>query len=357
MRNLSRRLGLVALSLCLVGGAVGAVVWLRRPQPDLPVTKIETPSAEGELLAASNGLVSRDGAALRLRLKSGEILTLTDHLQCGDLACPTALAVSYRYAGWDEKIGGYRLQMSMGNNQLMVLTYGGDEPALIDARHPGDENAALPMPAQPPAAVQTDDSLAEWLADLTGERDQNEKPLIAAHAGQIKREADKLFLAFGDHHMLVLADDLVCGQVACPPQISRSFEYVGDSPDGAFHAVREEWNEAEEGLLIDREGAVLSTVNVPSFSPDGQAAVAVIGDLEGAAPRRLEVWGLNKGKATLVFSVPAREEDDTIYELLGWVDSAHLRLKRGPWGSDRRTQVMLVKDMSGWHIEEGDSAN
>jgi hypothetical protein len=129
---------------------------------------------------------------------------------------------------------------------------------------------------------------------------------------------------------------------------------LGASAENRFQVVRQQWNEAEVGLLIGEDGSVSVTSSVPSFSPDGKVAVAVISDLEGAAARRLEVWDLAKTKPSLLFSVAGREEDDTVYELVGWVDTRHLRLKRGPWGSDRRTAVMLVGDASGWHIEEGE---
>jgi hypothetical protein len=214
----------------------------------------------------------------------------------------------------------------------------------------------VPMPATAPPAVATDDSLAEWLADLTAQREQSEKPLIDARAGRVSRQQGTLTLTLGhggSPRTLTLDDDLVCGQVACPPQISRSFDYAGESPDRQFAVVQQQWNEAEEGLLIDQQGGVLVTLSAPSFSPDGAVAVAVLSDLEAAAPRRLEVWALGDGKPSLAFSVAAPEEDDIIYELVGWVDATHLRLKRGPWGSDQRSQVMLVKDTAGWHIEEG----
>jgi hypothetical protein len=355
MNNKTRLAVIGAVGLA---GIAAALVWWRNPAGEPSSTPmVETSAAENDQIAASRGLVRRDGGKLSLFQQSGELLTLTDHQQCGDIACPKSLAVSYRYSGWDEKIGGYRLQLAMGGDQTMVLTYADDEPVLIDARHAAEAKEPLAMPANPPQTAKTDDSLGEWLSDLYADRDQAEKGLIAAHADQASRDGATLSLTIGERKHLLLTDDLVCGQLACPPQISRSFDYVGESPDNQFHVVHEEGNETEEGLLIDHQGGVLVTLSVPSFAPDGQFAVAVLSDLEAATPRRLEVWGLASGKANLVFSVPAREDDDTIYELVGWADSTHLRLKRGGWGSDQRTAVMLVHDNSGWHIEEGGVGN
>ena len=355
---MNKKYRFAAIGAVAVAGIAAVLVWRQQPAGEpSPTTILESSAAESDQLAASHGLVKRDGGKLSLFQQSGEVLTLTDHQQCGDVACPKDLAVSYRYAGWDEKIGGYRLQLASGAGQTMVLTYADDEPVLIDARHAAEVKDPVPMPAAAPQAAKTDDSLGEWLTDLYGDRDQSEKALLAAHADQASRDGATLSLTIGDHKHLLLVDDLVCGQVACPPQISRSFDYIGESPDNQFHVVHEEGNESEEGLLIDHQGTVLVTLSVPSFAPDGQFAVAVLSDLEAAAPRRLEVWGLASGKANLVFSVPAREDDDTIYELVGWADSSHLRLKRGGWGSDQRTAVMLVRDNSGWHIEEGGVGN
>lgn len=349
--------------ILLLGSALllAAGSWYFWPQTDEtsqnPVIPPQGSAAEQDLLAASHGLARRDGASLSLVEKSGEVVTFTDHLRCGDLPCPKQLALSFVYLGWDEKIVGYRLKVAMERAQELVLTYGEDEPSLVDARHPDLPREPMAMPGAPPPKTQTDDSLSSWLNDLTREREQSEKTPLAAHADRVSRDGRTLLITLKDGKKLALEDDLVCGQIACPPQISRSFDYVGSSPDGALQVVHEEGNEVEQGLLIDDSGAVLPILSVPSFSPDGKFAVAAIADLEASAPRRLEVWDLAGGKATLSFSLPAREEDDTVYELIGWVDSTHLRLKRGPWGSDRRTAVMLAKDSGAWHIEEGGNAN
>jgi hypothetical protein len=234
----------------------------------------------------------------------------------------------------------------------MVLTYGDDDPSLIDARHEAESDEPTPMPAKAPAAVPTDDSLAGWLKDLTDERDESEKPAIAAHAGRVAREGGRLIMTLDDKRKLVLEDDLVCGQLACPPQISRSFDYVGDSPDQHFRVVREQWNESETGMLIDGAGSVLPMPSLPSFSPDGKFVVSVVSDLEEAQPQRVQVWALEGGKAKPVFSLAAKNEDDTVYDLVGWADANHLRLKRGAWGGEQRVPVMLVHDAAGWHVED-----
>ena len=361
MKRQSNRTALAVVLLCLAGAAVGAVVYFTRPAdapqtPPLPEAPA-TPAAEAAAIADSHGLVSRSGLTLDLRMKSGEVVTLTDRVKCGDLACPAGLATAYRYLGWDEKVGGYVLSVNLGNSQPMVLTYGDDDPSLLDARHEAEGDEPTPIPAKAPAAVQTDDSLAGWLKDLTDERDESEKPAIAAHPSRIARDGGKLTLFLDDKRKLVFVDDLVCGQLACPPQISRSFDYVGDSPDQHFHVVREQWNESETGMLIDGAGAVLAMPSLPSFSPDGKFAVSVVSDLEEARPQRLQVWALEGGKANLVFSVPAKGEDDTVYDLVGWADANHLRLKRGAWGGDQRTPVMLVHDAAGWRLQEGGVGN
>ncbi|HMA48237.1 MAG TPA: hypothetical protein VKP60_00715 [Magnetospirillaceae bacterium] len=355
MKRQPRRTALAVALLCFAGAAVGAVVYFTRPASESPAPQVSNapaPAAEAAALADSHGLVTRTGPALNLRMKSGEVVTLTDRVRCGDLDCPANLATSYRYQGWEEKVGGYLLSVNLGAAQPMVLTYGDDDPSLIDARHEAESEEPTPMPAKAPAAVPTDDSLAGWLKDLTDERDESEKPAIAAHPNRVAREGGRLTMTLDDKRKLVFEDDLVCGQLACPPQISRSFDYVGDSPDGHFHVVRQQWNESETGMLLDGAGAVLSMPSLPSFSPDGKFVVSVVSDLEEAQPQRLQVWALEGGKANLVFSVAAKGEDDTVYDLVGWSDANHLRLKRGAWGGEQRSPVTLVHDAAGWHVQD-----
>jgi hypothetical protein len=362
MRRSSRRAALAAIILCAGAGAVAAVVFwphaaLEPTPPPLPVPSAEAPAEEASAIADSHGLVTRDGPALNLRMKSGEVVTLTDHAKCGDLPCPPGLATAYRYLGWDEKVGGYRLAVALNAAQPMVLTYGDDDPTMIDARHQAENAEPTPMPAKAPPAVATDESLAGWLNDLTAERDETEKPAIAAHAQRVQRDGGRLTVVLDDKRRLTFEDDLVCGQLACPPQVSRSFDYVGDSPDGHFHLVREQWNESESAMLVDGAGAILSLPSVPSFSPDGKFVVSVVSELEESQPQRIQVWSLAEGKVTPVFSIGAKGEDDTVYEVVGWSDATHLRLKRGPWGGDKRSPVTLVRDGQSWRLVEGDSAD
>jgi hypothetical protein len=358
MKRSSRRAALAAIALCIGAGAVAAVMFWPHPQtepaaPPPPVQPAAAPAAEAAAIEGSHGLVTRSGGVLNLRMKSGEVVALTDRSKCGDLPCPVGLAPSYRYLGWDEKVGGYRLSVSVNAAQPMVLTYGDDDPTLLDARHEAENPEPTPLPAKAPAPVATDESLAGWLKDLTEERDQSEKPAIAAHPQHVQRDGGKLSLILDDKRRLTFEDDLVCGQLACPPQISRSFEYVGDSPDSHFHVVRQQWNESESAMLIDGAGTILTLPSLPSFSPDGKFVVSVVSDLEEAQPQRIQVWSLADGKASSVFALTAKGEDDTVYDLVGWSDANHLRLKRGPWGGDKRTPATLVHDAQGWHMEEG----
>ena len=364
MRRSSRPAAVAAVLLCVAVAAVAAVMFwphsARVPSsPDAPEPADSSAAppaapAESDAIEQSHGLAARKGAALELRMKSGETVILSDRARCGDLPCPAGLTVAYRYAGWDEKVAGYRLQVALdGKTQEMVLTYGDDDPSLLDARHEAANDEPTPLPAKPAAAVQTDESLAGWLKDLTDERAETEKPALAAAAGRVARDGGRLTVTLDDKRRLVFEDDLVCGQLACPPQISRSFDFVGDSPDGHFHVVRQQWNESELSMLIDGAGGVLAMSGLPSFSPDGKFVVSAVSDLEEAQPQRLQVWSLAGGKAGSVFALTARGEDDTVYELVGWSDADHLRLKRGPWGGDRRSPVVLVHDAAGWHLEEG----
>lgn len=360
-RSSSRRTALAAIVLCIGAGAVAAVVlWphagTEPVTPSPPAEPAAAPAAESAMIGDSHGLVTRNGPVLELRMKTGEVVNLTDRGKCGDLPCPAGLATSYRYLGWDEKVGGFRLSVSLMAAQPMVLTYGDDDPTLLDARHEAENPEPTPMPAKAPAPVQADQSLSGWLKDLTDERDETEKPAIAAHAQRIQRDGGRLTVVLDDKRRLAFEDDLVCGQLACPPQVSRSFDYLGDSPDGHFHLVRQQWNESETAMLIDGAGAILTLPSVPSFSPDGKFIVSVVSDLEENQPQRVQVWSLAGGKLDPVFTLSAKGEDDTVYELVGWSDATHLRLKRGPWGGDKRNAVTLVRDAQGWHLVEGGSA-
>ncbi len=353
-----RRLALAALVLAVAAGIAGAALWLSPPEP--PPVAPQTPDIKDEAtaLTASNGLSWRNEGSLSLRLKSGEILTLTDRMACGDLPCPKELSARYRYLGWDGANGGYDLQVTPSPAPKMLLPYSDDDVILIDVRHAERlSGAPLALPAPPPAA-EPDESLSEWLTDITNGRNQGEAPLIAASHGKAARQGTQLKLALSDGHNLILTDDLVCGQVACPQQIFRSYDYAGLSPDGRFHVVEEHWNEANAAILVDtRSGGVSFLLGVPKFAPNGQRAVASVTDLAWSAPRRLEVWSLSGAAPGIEFSLSAKDEDDTVYEVLGWSDSDHVRLRRGPWAAEQRNPAMLAHDGGGWHLEAADSTN
>jgi hypothetical protein len=351
-----RRLALAALVLS--AAAAIAAVWLRSGETPPAAESSLDAKDEAAALAASNGLGWRASDSLNLRLKSGEILTLTDRLACGDLPCPKELSARYRYLGWDAANGGYDLLVAPSTAPKMVLPFSDDDVTLIDFRLaeplPGPAMALPP----PPPETEPDESLAEWLTDITNGRNQGEAPLIAASKGKATRDGPHLALRLAGGRTLSLTDDLVCGQVACPQQLFRSYDYAGLSPDGRFHVVEEHWNEANAALLIDsRSGGVSFLLGVPKFAPDGQRAVASVTDLDWSAPRRLEVWSLDGPTPVIEFSLPAKDQDDTVYEVIGWSDSDHVRLRRGPWAADQRTPTMLAHDASGWHLDASESTN
>lgn len=347
------RLLIVALALA---AAVAGLALFNRPPPapgagPAPPPEPDEPAA----LAASGGIARRDGAALQLRLKGGELLTLTDRTRCGDLPCPAGLARRYRYLGWNAAGGGYRLVDTAGGGAEMLLPWSDEPPVLTDPRHAAA--AEMPLPP-PPAAGEADPDLADWLHEIADGRLQSEAPKIAAARDRVRRDGPLLTLSLADGRTLQLADDLVCGQAACPPQIARSFDFAGGSPDGRYLVIDEHWDEANAALLIDGQtGAATELLGLPKFSPDGRRAAAAVSDLEWAAPRRLEIWSLAGPSPLLEYSVAARDEDDTIYEVASWTDGEHLLLRRGPWTGPARSEVMLVHDAEGWHLETADAAN
>jgi len=270
-----RRSAVSALTLTAAAGLSLAALWSRPDSPPPPPPPVEQSKAdEAEALKASNGLVWRQDDGLSLRLKTGEIMTLTDHAACGDLPCPTELKTRYRYLGWDPAGGGYKLAIIPSSAPTLLLPYAEDAP-LVDARHAGPAaNGPMALPSAPTPA-KPDTSLAEWLSDIGTGRAQSEGPSIKASADKARRDGNRLSLALEDGRHLVLTDDLACGQVTCPPQIFRSFDYAGTSPDNRFHVVVERWDELSVGLLVDaKTGDVTPLLGIPRFSPDGKWAVA-----------------------------------------------------------------------------------
>jgi hypothetical protein len=267
------------------------------------------------------------------------------------------LSSTYRYIGWDSKSGGYRLRVTPSTAPEMILPYEEEEAVLVDARHAEPSaDGPVDMPS-PPAPVAEDDTLADWLNDIATGRSQMEAPLIANSKGKAVRDGAQLSIKLTEGRTLTLSDDLACGQVACPPQVFRSFDYAGQSPDGRYHVIAQRWDEASAALLVDvTSGAIVSLVGLPKFSPDGRRAVASVTDLEWSAPRRLEVWKIADGAPTIEFSLRPPEEEDTVYDVIGWRDSDHINLRRGPWAGDQRENVTLAHDASGWHIETTGSA-
>ncbi|HLN25555.1 MAG TPA: hypothetical protein VK558_16395 [Patescibacteria group bacterium] len=346
------RLAVAAIALTALAG-IAAAALLSRPQaPPEPLSDTPAQRDEAPALAASNGLVWRDGPALSLRLKSGEVLTLTDRITCGDLPCPIELSAQYRYRGWDEATAAYKLWVAPSGGSPDMLVPFTEDANLFDARQiePSTEKPTpLPMP---PAATGPDPDLAEWLADIASERTHSEAPKLAAAAGKAVRDGAKLSLALRDGRHLVLTDDLACGQLSCPPTVFRSFDYAGLSPDGRFHVIEEHWDEANAAMLVDvATGSIEVLLGPPKFSPDGKRLAAAVSDLESSAPRRLEVWNLTSAVPGVEYSLPGSDDDDTIYDIVAWVDADHLRLRRGPWDSKERTPAMLVRNGGGWHIE------
>ncbi|PKU23915.1 hypothetical protein CWS72_13645 [Telmatospirillum siberiense] len=333
-------------------------MWLRPAEPPPPPPAAPDIQDEASALAASKGLVWREKDSLSLRLKSGEILTLTDRTTCGDMPCPKELSVRYRYLGWNNMNGGYDLRIAPSSAPKMLLPYSDDDVTLVDSRHAERTSGAPLTIPPPPQAAETDESLAEWLTDITNGRNQGEAPLIASSHGKASRNGSLLRLELADGHHLSLTDDLICGQIACPQQVFRSYDYAGLSPDGRFHVVEEHWNEANAAILVDtRTGGTSFLLGVPKFAPNGRRAVASVTDLAWSAPRRLEVWSLSGAAPGIEFSLSAKDEDDTVYEVLGWADSDHVRLRRGPWAAEQRSPAMLAHDGTGWHMEASDSTN
>jgi hypothetical protein len=353
-----RKAWLIALVLCMISALSAYALWLRPGNPP-PETAPSAKPEESAALSATGGLAWRDGPSLHLHLKGGAVLTLTDRVTCGDLACPASLATQYRFRGWDSRAGGYLLDVRMAKTAQMLLPFA-DDPILIDAKHAPEAEAPVALPSPPPSdqTATTDQSVVDWLSDLALERSQSETPLIASSQGKVQRDEAQLAVRLEDGRRLLLTDDLACGQVSCPPQVFRSFDYAGSSPNGRYQVVEEQWDEGSAALLVDgRSGSVVSLLGRPRFSPDGRRLVATVTDLEWSAPRRLEVWVLGDMAPGMEFSLAAQGEDDTVYEVVGWTDAEHVQLRRGPWASPQRSEVTLVHDAAGWHMEGGEASD
>ena len=343
-----RKLVLAAIAATAV---LSAAILLWHRQPDAPVAVLsDAAKTEAEALRASKGLAWREGESLSLRLKTGEMLTLTNHLTCGDIPCPKMLAVGYRYLGWDATAGGYKLSL---DGMEMVLPYA-EDPVLLDAHHVAPvAEGPQPLPPMPPKAVR-DDTVLDWLSDIATGRDRSEAAHIAASGGKASRDGAKLLMNLEGGRKFVLTDDLQCGQISCPSHVFRIFNYAGGSPDGRFHVVEERFDEVSVAMLVDmRDGVVTSLLSAPKFSPDGKLAATAVTDLEWSSPNRLEVWSFRNAKPELEFVLPAASGDDTVYEVVSWADADHVRLRRSNWGSDQRSDAMLVHAANGWHLESG----
>jgi hypothetical protein len=311
--------------------------------------------AEPTALVTSKGLAWREGPTLKLRMDSGAVLALTDRTACGDLPCPDTTAARFRYVGWDERAGGYRLMVGARQPIEMILPWDApwDRPTFVDAAHaPSRRLGPLPLPDAPPD-VAPDVGMVDWLAQNAAGRDPVEMPRLAGSAGRASRQGSALTIRLENKRKFVFTDDLPCGQALCPPEVERSFEYLGSSGDGRYQTVADHWYEGGDTLLIDvKSGAVVTLVGAPVFAPDGKRVAASMADPETPAPRSLEIWSLDGTAPKLDFSVEDGAGSD-FYEIVGWDDADHLAVKRGPWGAPQRIPVMLAHQGASWHLEGG----
>ncbi|HEY1722555.1 MAG TPA: hypothetical protein VGG27_15030 [Magnetospirillaceae bacterium] len=312
-------------------------------------------SGEQRALSDSNGLVWRDGAALHFRMATGAVLMLTDHIKCGALPCAGSLASQYRYLGWDPTAGGYKIQVGQSQPIDKVLPWDvpWDRPSLLDASQaPPRVNGPMAMPEAPPD-VAPDVGMGDWLAQMAAGRDPIEGPRLAASNGHAVRKGSTLSFQLQSGQDLSLSDDMQCGQLVCPPEIERSYEYLGSSGDGRYQAVADHWYDGGDALLIDTQsGTVISLAGQPVFAPDGKRLAASMNDPETPGPHALEVWSLNGDAPSLDFSVKADAGQDA-FDIVGWGDPNHLKLKRGAWDGQQRIPVMLAHDGESWHLEGG----
>jgi hypothetical protein len=311
-------------------------------------------SDEDRALDASQGLAWRDGPALHFRMATGAILILTDRIRCGDVACPAAMAARYRYLGWNDTVGGYHIRLTQAHDADKILPWNvpWDRPTLLDAAQaPPRRKGPLAMP-KPPPDVAPDIGMVDWLAQMAAGRDPIEGPRLAGSGGHVTRDGSALSFKLGTGRTLALVDDMQCGQLVCPPEIERSFEYLGGSADGRYQAVADHWYDGGDALLVDsRSGAIVTLAGSPVFAPGGKRLAASMSDPEASGPNALEVWSLGGDGPSLDFAVKADATQDA-FDIVGWGDANHLKLKRGAWDDRDRPTIMLAHDGDTWHLQD-----
>jgi hypothetical protein len=337
--------GIVAALMVGVPVAVAAAVGISYREELVALV-----GSEAAVIADSHGLVERHGPVLTFYVKSGAAVALTDRLRCGDLACPVHSATQYRYRGWDDRAAGYRLLVGVDHPNEMTLAWelAGDDPVLVDTNDlflGADRHVA--MPSRPPPA-KTDPGLLDWLAGTARDQDKVEGPRLAASGGHAFRKGADLTLAAADGRKLVLTDDLLCGQLICPPEIYIGYEYRGADATGRFHAVAEHFYETGDAFLFDSKSGIITPVAGPvTFSPDGARAVSTLNDPQPHGQHDIEIWSLKGDTPALEYCYVG--DSDNTYETVRWDDPDRITFTRGKWQSDAREPVALVHDAAGWH--------
>jgi hypothetical protein len=266
------------------------------------------------------------------------------------------MASQYRYLGWDRTAGGYKIQVGQSQPVDKVLPWNvpWDRPSLLDASQaPPRANGPLAMP-EPPPDVAPDIGMADWIAQMAAGRDPIEGPRLAGSSGDVVRKGSALAVKLKNGQVFTLTDDMQCGQLVCPPEIQRSFEYLGGSSNRRYQAVADHWYDGGDALLIDiQSGAVVALAGQPVFAPDGKRLAASMTDPETPGPHALEVWSLSGDAPSLDFAVKADAGQDA-FDIVGWGDPNHLKLRKGAWDARHRVPVMLAHDGASWHLEGGD---
>lgn len=349
------------LLLALLGGfAFGAALLFRQGPDTKPTPPPTEDGAEARALAGSGGLARRDGHTLFLRLKGGETVALADRSSCGELPCPAPMLVGYRYLGWDEGAGGYRLAVTQGQRggETVLLPFA-EDAARFETPLPLPSPATrTPLPPPPPPAIADDPALLAWAAELASSRDKVEVGAITAAAGRAERDGPRLTFTLADRRRLTFTDDILCGQTTCPEMVLRSFRHAGSSSDGRHHLVAERWSEDEDALLVaEKDGSVTLLAGTATFSPDGRHVVAVRSETSPGALHEIAVWALSGPTPVLEFTHGQGEpgEDLTVYEIGEWKDGEHLTLRQGPWGEPGKAGAMLAHGPNGWHVAPTDA--